>query len=429
MLAVSRFLVRYILPWFIRICGWVSAFGIFYYTLWVLVLVLGSIREPWRRKRNFALAAGYHLYVMMPMLNEAGVVNSTLSKFLENTTSIDQITLLVIDDGSDDGTGDLIKQFIAAHHCEKKIALLQRFKPNAQTGKGNALNFGLNYIRKLASTDHERTIVGVLDADAVMKEKDFKNVILEYVVHPQLALLQTKVRMIKVHNWLELMQDVEFATVNDWIQRVRNVIGNAAASGNGQFIRLSAMDDKQNPWGNALLEDFEFSTNFLLKGAQTKYCSDIVVYQEAVNKTKPFIRQRSRWVQGGLDCAQKYFSRVVKSPELGFWAKFEMVFFMLLPFFTVLVGFSNLIILLYACGHFVHFIGLFVFLLGAVTALSYYMAFKYALNDFRISPKLVIICSTMTIYNVILFPAILIAFYRKITGASSWIKTAHGVQS
>lgn len=56
MLAVSRFLVRYILPWFIRICGWVSAFGIFYYTLWVLVLVLGSIREPWRRKRDFALA-------------------------------------------------------------------------------------------------------------------------------------------------------------------------------------------------------------------------------------------------------------------------------------------------------------------------------------------------------------------------------------
>lgn len=428
MLAILHFIVHHILSWIIRACGWVSAFGISYYTIWVLVLVIGSLREPKRAAQDFNIAAGYHLYILMPMLNEAGVVNSTLSKFLENTATIDHITLLVIDDGSDDGTGEFIKQFIAKHHCKAKIGLLQRFKPNAQTGKGNALNFGLNRIREMAQDDHDHVIVGVLDADAVMQEADFKNVMLEYALNPELALLQTKVRMLQVNNWLELMQDIEFATVNDWIQRVRNIIGNAAASGNGQFVRLSSMDDKQNPWGNALLEDFEFSTNFLLKGKRTKYCPDIIVYQEAVDKTRPFIRQRSRWVQGGLDCVQKYFAPVVKSRELGFWAKFEMVFFMMLPFFTVAVGFSNFVDLGYACYHFMRFIGLFTFLVCIAALLSCYMAIKYALHDFRVTLKLVIICGTMVIYNIILFPAILIAFYRKATGASTWIKTAHGGQ-
>ena len=42
------------------------------------------------------------------------------------------------------------------------------------------------------------------------------------------------------------------------------------------------------------LEDFEFSTRFLMQGKKTQYASDALAYQEAIAKARPFIRHRSR---------------------------------------------------------------------------------------------------------------------------------------
>lgn len=236
----------------------ISFIGITYYTIWVTILILHSIKEPTYENDFTKIAPDLQLFVLIPMLNEAGVVQQTLAKFLENTQSLPQVHLGVIDDCSSDGTTNLIQQFIDQQHCADKITLIRRVFPNAQTGKGDALNAGLKFIRNRFVVDENKTIVGVLDADAVMKEEDFKKVLLQFTNAEQLALLQTKVRMLNAENWLQKMQDIEFATINDWIQRVRNKINNAAASGNGQFIRLSAVSGNEAPWGNALLEDFEF---------------------------------------------------------------------------------------------------------------------------------------------------------------------------
>ena len=59
--------------------------------------------------------------------------------------------------------------------------------------------------------------------------------------------------------------------------------------------------------------------------------------------------------------------------------------------------------------------------------LSYYMGIKYILNEGKVTIKTVLTCAGMTIYNVILYPAIVMAFYRKLTNQSYWIKTTHGI--
>lgn len=406
----------------------ISFIGISYYTIWVAVLVCNSIKDPKYDNDFSKIDPQLNLFVLIPMLNEAGVVDQTLSKFLEHTQSLPQVRLGVIDDASDDGTGELIQQFIQQNNCQQKISLIQRTFPEAQTGKGDALNYGLKFIRDLG-IDEEKTIVGVLDADAIMKEEDFNKVLLQFTTDENLSLLQTKVRMIHVKNWLQKMQDIEFATVNDWIQRVRNKINNAAASGNGQFIRMAAVAGDNTPWGNALLEDFEFSTNFLLDDKNTLYRTDIIVYQEAVDRVRPFIRQRSRWVQGGLDCTVKYIKPVLMSKYLGFWAKFEMIFFMLLPFMTLLVGLANAAALVFALAHIKIFVGLILVLIAVNFLLAFYTAIKYCCDEQKIDLGTIFSCGGMMIYNIILFPAIIIAFYRKITGNKQWIKTAHGVST
>lgn len=406
-----------------------SFVGIVYYSVWVIILVLSSIRGTKGAKTDVALSKDLELYILMPMLDEAPTVQRTLSNFIQNTQNLPQVKLGVIDDGSVDGTAQLIKDFITKNNCEDKIKLFQRVLPDAQTGKGDALNYGLNYIRNGITSSTKNVVIGVLDADAIMHEEDLKKVLIEFDEDPDLALLQVKVKMHNVTNWLQRMQDIEFTTINDWIQGVRNRLDNAAASGNGQFIRLSSVENEVAPWGNALLEDFEFSTKFLLQDKKTKYGGDIVVYQEAVDKIKPFIRQRSRWCQGGIDCTGKYLRNIVKSKTLKFWAKFEMMFFMFLPFLTVVVGTANMIALVYAVIHIKKFWGLLLFLIAINLFLAYYMGVKYTVDSKRVNLKLLLLCSGMVIYNLILFPAIIIAFYRKLTGNNQWIKTSHGVTS
>ena len=408
---------------FLKLVFLISFVGISYYSIWLLTLVLNSIHQQ-SISDNPTKLESMRMIILMPMLNEKNVVNQTLTGFLNNTSGL-PINLLVIDDGSEDQTAKEVKNFIKRKNCNNKIELIQRYFPNAQTGKGDALNYGLNFIRRSNKVPESYVIIGILDADAVMHKNDYKKVIDQFETDSKLDLLQIKVRMLNTNNWLQIMQDIEFATINDWIQRVRNRLHNAAASGNGQFIRLSSMNTK--PWGNALLEDFEFSTKFLLDGKKTRYRSDIVVYQEAIGKFRPFIRQRSRWVQGGLDCIAKYLKKIIRSNQLGFWAKFEMIFFMVLPFLTIIVGFSNMVVLIYALIHIRQFYELFIFLTIIDMLLSYYMGIKYILNEGKVTMKTVLTCAGMTIYNVILYPAIVMAFYRKLTNQSYWIKTTHGI--
>lgn len=54
------------------------------------------------------------------------------------------------------------------------------------------------------------------------------------------------------------------------------------------------------------------------------------------------------------------------------------------------------------------------------------MGVKYCQDARQVNLKILFSCAGMIIYNIILFPAIIIAFYRKITGKQKWIKTAHG---
>ena len=159
--------------------------------------------------------------------------------------------MVIIDDASSDDTALLVKSF--SKQAGGKIQLLQRQLPQAQTGKGNALNWAYQQV-VLSNRDPSHLICGVLDADAYMAEESYLKVIQYFAQNEKLDLHQTRVGMLETRNWLQIMQDIEFTVINDWIQNTRNRLGNAAASGNGQFIRVSSVS-VQRPWGNALLED------------------------------------------------------------------------------------------------------------------------------------------------------------------------------
>lgn len=397
------------------------------YTFWVICLLLFGQKST-SSDEDYHFSDNLRLIIVIPAMNEAGVIGKTIVRFMKSTADLPNISMAIINDGSDDRTELVAKRVIAQFNCQNRVQVLTRTKPNAQQGKGSALNWAYHRLvdpRQMKPDDLARTVVGVLDADAYMTEQGYEQVLANFANHPQIDLLQTRVGMITIHNWLQLFQDIEFRVINDWIQNTRNLIHNAAASGNGQFIRVSSIRS-DNPWGNALLEDFEFSTRFLLRGKHTYYASNIVVYQEAIDHILPFIRQRARWTQGGLDCLFSYWPRILRSSQINLLSKMEMTFYMFIPFITLISGLAGLYVLVYVIAHIMTCYPVVISLVLLNCIIN-----NIIIADYRKTANLNWFVSLLSIlflgiYNYLLYPAIVIAFYKKIRGQHGWAKTVHG---
>ncbi|WP_244666176.1 glycosyltransferase [Lactobacillus nasalidis] len=372
------------------------------------------------------LDQSYQLLLLVPAMNEEAVIEQTMRLFLRETEQLPNVKMVIIDDASDDQTAKLVRKFIR-QSGKDRIQLLQRRLPNAQTGKGNALNWAYRQLAR-QNGDPQHLICGILDADAYMSEKSYRKVIQYFANDQDLDLLQTRVGMIETHNWLQLMQDIEFVVINDWIQNTRNRLNNAAASGNGQFIRVSSVTDPQ-PWGNALLEDFEFSTRFLMQGKKTQYASDAIVYQEAIDKPAPFVRQRARWTQGGLDCLFGYWIRILRNPFIRLAAKTEMFFYMLIPFVTLVTGLASLVVFGFTMTNLDDYWRLLLVIVAINLSFNIYIVFQYQrITKSKQHWLLLWTVLTFAIYNYLLYPAIVIAFYKKVSGQTHWVKTTHGIK-
>jgi cellulose synthase/poly-beta-1,6-N-acetylglucosamine synthase-like glycosyltransferase len=112
---------------------------------------------------------------------------------------------------------------------------------------------------------------------------------------------------VRMHNAdagvLARLQDFEFVTFTEIFQRGRQRFGSVGLGGNGQFTRFSALKSLGNdPWTDCLTEDLDLGLRLLALGWENAFCPTSHVSQQAVNKFRRLLTQRSRWFQGHLQC-------------------------------------------------------------------------------------------------------------------------------
>ena len=152
---------------------------------------------------------------------------------------------------------------------------------------------------------------------------------------PQVGAAQISVRMRNRDEWapkrgrgratnafsryLVRMQDIEFRTAISAMQALRVRTGSVGLGGNGQFTRLSVLDEIASnagqPWHGALLEDYELGVHVLLAGYENRYVDDTYVSQEGVTDFRRLMTQRTRWSQGNIQCV-KYLPEIVQVATL-----------------------------------------------------------------------------------------------------------------
>ncbi|MCH4171201.1 MAG: glycosyltransferase [Lactobacillus sp.] len=394
----------------------------------LLPAVLLRLRVPAVKRSNTDLKA-YQLYLLVPMHNEANIAQDALDHFLERQLDTDfqyNIHWVVIEDGSTDLTEDQLRPFDKRY---PNLTVIYR-KFQAATGKGMALNAGLDYVRhKVPSTQWSKTIVGVLDADGQITSAALLKVLKTFAADTQLDMLQTAVAMSNTKRWLALVQDFEFQVFNTLLQNLRGHLKNVAGSGNGQFFRLGSLPNKF-AWGQTLLEDFEISTKLLLQAKKTAYAYDLKVYQEATVSWGAYLRQRTRWVIGGLQCLRQFRKPLGQNQALGLSAKVEMFAFMLAAYSTIGLAFTNIV----ALGMQLYFLIVYgrislivvgIIVLGLI--MNSVLAYIYRIMAQASVVQAIVIVLTLPFYAVLTLPIAISGILGYVQHHHNWDKTDHGI--
>ncbi|MFI5528633.1 glycosyltransferase [Kitasatospora sp. NPDC051853] len=298
----------------------------------------------------------FQWHLVIPCRDEEAVVRQTLDGLRR---SAPEAHLWVVDDDSEDRTRALV---LEAAEQDPRIHLVQRRRPEARIGKGAALNAAYRQITAWlpGGTDHERVVLGVVDADGELEQGALAMVATDKAMgRPDTGAVQIGVRMRNADDqrplpgrgriangfarYLVRMQDVEFQAGNAGMQLLRRRTGSVGLGGNGQFVRLSALDalaaagDGRSPWPErALLEDYESGLELRLAGYRLTHVHETRVSQEGLVSGRRFLTQRTRWAQGNMQCL-RYTWRVLRSEHYRPGGKAEVLYTFLQPVVAVLL--------------------------------------------------------------------------------------------
>jgi cellulose synthase/poly-beta-1,6-N-acetylglucosamine synthase-like glycosyltransferase len=363
----------------------------------------------------------FFFVLLVPALNEEQVIAKTITSLLALRGNF---LALVIDDASDDGTVAAIRPFLA----DPRLRLVEQPRDRARRGKGHVLNTGYGLVRRLGLVERhgaENIVVVVFDSDGRV-EPDFLEAVAPYFRDPAIAGVQSAVRMYNAdQNLLTLWQHLEFAIWGKLFCRAKNRLGSATLGGNGQCVRLSALADLgAEPWQpSSLTEDLEMSLRLLTLGWQLRFCPSVAVWQEAVPRLRPLVRQRSRWLQGHVVC-WRYLPALLRSP-LPLQTRIDLLIFLLLPTAFLPIGLAS-----------VASIGSFLLHPGQATALGLLV---WYLLGFGMAPlvmgawwgigrprpwRLIFHGHLFVFYSFIWFLAALVVYRHILVGRRGWAKTS-----
>jgi 1,2-diacylglycerol 3-beta-glucosyltransferase len=315
-----------------------------------LILALYVAAVAWPRMRRTTRPTGtasMYFWIVVPCLNEERVVGNTVRNALALSAPGIVCRVLVIDDGSDDGTPEVL-----AGIEDSRLHILRRELPNARKGKGAGLNAAYQMIRDWThdrGMDPDQVVVGVIDGDG----RGSANILAEVAValaDPRIGAVQCRVRIHNRDKLLGAIQDLEFACVADASQILRGGLGSVGLGGNGQFTRLSALEQLgDRPWSHCLVEDMELGLRMHLAGVGIGYVWRACVTQQGVTDARRLLRQRTRWAQGNLQCA-RYLPSLFRSPQITNRALLEMAYYLLAPWMNALGSVVVVGFWLYAAG-------------------------------------------------------------------------------
>src|SRR5579871_5526911 len=230
-----------------------SAVAIWFMIAYQFALFVAGLfysRRPWREPAWPADAEWPGVSVLVPARNEARVIDRTIEALTSLDYPADRLEVVIVDDGSTDGTGAIVAERAAR---DARVRLLAVPRERSGRGKAAALN------QAFSSVLHD--LVAIYDADN-RPEPDALRILVAALVHePALAAAVGKFRCLNRRRTL-LTRFINIESLAfQWIVQAGRwaLLGVTSLPGTNFVIRRRVLEDVGGWDEEALTEDAELT--------------------------------------------------------------------------------------------------------------------------------------------------------------------------
>jgi cellulose synthase/poly-beta-1,6-N-acetylglucosamine synthase-like glycosyltransferase len=288
------FLISVILIWFM--IGYQFIFSIFGY-----INFIKSMKEKQEvDKLSFDFPS---CTILIPAHNEEVVIGSTIEAMLNLQYPKDKLKIMVINDGSNDRTKEIIESFTAR---DNRVVLYDIPKGQGGKGKSRALNLGVRQVKS--------EVIAVYDADNTPDPMALHYLMASLISNKELGAVIGKFRTINKHrNILTRFINIETLSFQSMLQAGRWQLHNIATLPGTNFVMWRWLIDELDGWDEeALTEDSELSIRIYELGYKIKFLPYAITYEQEPEKWKVWIKQRVRWVRGNNYVLAKFLKEIPK---------------------------------------------------------------------------------------------------------------------
>lgn len=236
--------------------------------------------------------------ILIPAHNEEIVMGETLEAMLALDYPQERLEIIVINDGSTDGTQDIVEEYARRN---SRIVLFNVPIGEGGKGKSRALNLGV----KAARSD----FIAIYDADNTPAPNALKYLAAQLLLHPEIGAVLGKFRTVNKHrNLLTRFINIETLSFQSILQAGRWLLLKIATLPGTNFIIRKAVIEQLGGWDEeALTEDLELSIRMYLRQWRIKYIPYALTYEQEPERWGVWLQQRTRWVRGNNYVARKFF--------------------------------------------------------------------------------------------------------------------------
>jgi cellulose synthase/poly-beta-1,6-N-acetylglucosamine synthase-like glycosyltransferase len=263
---------------------------------------LHSRREAWVVP---ALPAGKEwpaVSILVPARNEARVIARTLERLCALEYPPEKLEIIIVDDGSTDGTGDVVDR---AAVTDRRVRCLRVPRELGGRGKAAALTYAVDASR------HD--LIAIYDADNRPEPGSLRLLVAALVADPGLAATVGKFRCLNRHrNLLTRFVNIE-SVAFQWIMQAGRwaMLGVTTLPGTNFVIWRSVLQAVGGWDEKALTEDAELTIRLYETGRRIRFVPGAVTWEQEPEQLRVWLRQRLRWARGNNYVLAKHTRRLL----------------------------------------------------------------------------------------------------------------------